>query len=374
MNTPNSLISAPAPLSLAETTTLPLLLKAFTGEAMERPPVWMMRQAGRYMHEYQAVRKRASFLEICKTPEIAIEVTLQPIEAFGFDASIVFSDILIPVEAMGLRLEFTDAQGPRFLDTVRSQEAVNALKIPDPWEDTGFVMKALQGLRREYSGTGIALIGFSGAPWTLACYAVEGQSWKTGGHIKSWLMEDPKAVHSLLEKLTQTVITYLCAQIEAGAEVLQLFDTWAGMVASQYYPEFVHAYHQKVIAGVKAKHPNVPILLFVKGSRGLLPLISQTGADGLSIDELTPLPQAREQVGPSLTLQGNLDSTALLVKNPDTLTPLVEAILKQSSPDKVMSRFIFNLGHGVLPPTPREHVQHVVKLVQSWSSSQQRFI
>jgi uroporphyrinogen decarboxylase len=342
-----------------------LLLDTFTNHPLPRPPIWMMRQAGRYMHEYQAVRQKHSFLDICKIPEVAIEVTCQPLDAFGFDASIIFSDILIPLEAMGLDLSVTDGLGPRFSNPVRNLAEIDALQAFDPSEKTPFLAAALQGMRKETDNRGITLIGFAGAPWTLASYAVEGMSWKTGATIKAWLYEDPAAIHHLLQRITDQLIPYLRYQADAGAQVLQLFDSWGGLLPTPYYREFIHNYQAQVIAALKQSHPQVPIILFVKGSRELLPTMAQAGADALSIDELTPLRSARQQVGNAVTLQGNLDSAALFIQQPERLDALVDDVLQQGMANNGQ-RFIFNLGHGVLPKTPRENVRRVVERVQAF--------
>jgi len=322
----------------------------------------MMRQAGRYMHEYQSVRKHYSFLDICKTPEVAVEVTLQPLRAFDFDASIIFSDILIPLESMGLDLSFSDGAGPQFSNPVRHVDDLNRLRTVDVREDCGFLADALTMMRQELNGTGIGLIGFAGAPWTLASYALEGRSWKTGRHSKQWLLQAPDAMHVLLQKITDVLIPYLCMQVEAGAQVLQLFDSWAGFVPTPYYHDFVMDYQNKVIEGVKKVHPTVPIILFVKNSRGLLEAMSTTPADAISIDDLTTMGDARTIIGPEKILQGNLDSAFLFSENQDALVAETQRILRESG----NQNFIFNLGHGVLPQTPRENVKRVVETVKAW--------
>jgi uroporphyrinogen decarboxylase len=354
-----------SPLPQVTCPERPYLLQVFDGTALSRPPVWMMRQAGRYMHEYQAIRQYYSFLDICKTPEVAVEVTLQPLRAFGFDASIIFSDILIPLEAMGLDLSFTDSQGPSFANPLRSAADVEAFHPVDVQERCGFLADALRMMHRELRGTGIALIGFAGAPWTLASYALEGKSWKTGQVTKALLLEDPRRLHTILQRITAMLIPYLCMQIEAGAEVLQLFDTWAGGVPTRFYQEFVMTYQNQVIEGVRARYPQIPIILFVKNSRGLLTQIEQSPAQALSIDELTDLTEARQVLGSQRILQGNLDSSFLFVQNEALLVAEVQRLLKANQGQP----FIFNLGHGVLPQTPCSNVKLVVDTVKAWSPS-----
>ncbi len=350
------------PTPFANTPTEPLLLRALKGETLERPPIWMMRQAGRYMPQYQAVRKRHSFLEICHTPEVAVEVTLQPLQQFGFDASIIFSDILIPLQAMGLELAFTDEKGPQFANPIRQVDELKRLHSFDPVTDCDFLMKSLQLMRRELEHTGIALIGFAGAPWTLASYALEGCSWKTGRFSKQWLFEQPEALHQLLATITAMVIDYCDAQIQAGAQVIQLFDTWAGNVPTAYYQAFVQTYQGQVIDALKVKHPTVPVILFVKHSRGLLPTMASLNADAFSIDELTTLTDARSLFAKDTVLQGNLDSTALFMSDKAKLKALTEATITQGG----RSHYVFNLGHGVLPQTPTENVALVVDTVKNW--------
>jgi uroporphyrinogen decarboxylase len=342
----------------------PLLLQAFSGYAMKRPPIWMMRQAGRYMHEYQAVRKHYSFLDICKTPEVAVEVTLQPLRAFGFDASIIFSDILIPLEAMGLELSFTDSHGPAFANPLRSKEDVARFHLFDVAEHCGFLGTALNMMRRELDHTDTTLIGFAGAPWTLASYALEGRSWKTGRYSKALLLENPALLHTILQRITDMIVPYLCYQVEQGAQVLQLFDTWGGLVPTPYLQEFVLDYQEQVMDRVKAECPTTPIVLFMKNSRGILPLLHASQADALSIDDLTPLSEARAILGNTRTLQGNLDSTFLFAENAPALVNETRRILHEGG----HGHFIFNLGHGILPQTPREHVRLVVDTVKTWKA------
>lgn len=353
------------PLPRLQTSDSPLLLDALAGKRLKRPPVWMMRQAGRYMHEYQAVRQHYRFLEICKIPEVAVEVTLQPLRAFGFDASIIFSDILIPLEAMGLDLSFTDSHGPAFANPLRSASDVARFQPVDVQESCGFLADALHLMRRELAQTGITLIGFAGAPWTLASYALEGKSWKTGQHTKALLIENPQRLHTILQRITDMLIPYLCMQVDAGAEVLQLFDTWGGLVPTRYYQDFVMHYQNQVIAGVKAQHPDIPIILFVKNSRGLLPTIASSPADAISIDDLTSLTEARAILGHDRILQGNLDSSFLFCEDESALVAEVHRILAEAGD----SHYIFNLGHGVLPQTPRSHVKLVVETIQAWHAN-----
>ena len=344
----------------ALTVTTPRLLKACRREALDRPPVWLMRQAGRYMHEYRAIREKVSFLDLCKNPQLAAEVSLQPYHEFGMDAVIMFSDILVPPEAMGLEVVFGDG-GPTFPNPIRSAADIDRLIIPDPVEKTGFVMEILRTLRGELKNDpDTALIGFAGAPWTLATYMIEGGGSKHFAHIKQFMAEQPEALEVLLDKLAQTVTLYLNAQIEAGAQVVQLFDTWGGILSREEAQRFVLPYHRRIIDGLNRK--DVGVILYVNNSRGLLGDIAEAGADVISIDTTTSLTEARQILGSQFALQGNLDPTALFGK-PETLEAQVKAMLLEGG----STGYIANLGHGILPPTPRENVRLFVDTVKAHS-------
>lgn len=337
----------------------PRLVRACRSEALDRPPVWLMRQAGRYMAEYRAIREKVSFLELCKNVDLAAEVSLQPYKAFGMDAVIMFSDILIPPEAMGLHVDFVD-KGPTIGNPIRSESDIDRLPIPDPLEKTGFVMDILGTLRRELADDPeTALIGFAGAPWTLATYMIEGGVSRNFTHIKTLMYENPKALHRLMDKLAQTLILYLNAQIEAGAQAVQLFDTWASLLSADQYRRFVLPYHQQVFAGLNRE--NTPTILYVNNSRGLLPLMAEAGADVISVDHLTPLSDARELVGERFALQGNLDPNALFAQ-PDVLEPMIHTMLQEAA--SAGGGYIANLGHGILPQTPVENVRLFVDTVK----------
>ncbi len=335
----------------------PRLVRACRHEALDRPPVWLMRQAGRYMAEYQAVRSKVSFLDLCKTPDLAVEVSLQPYQAFKMDGVIMFSDILVIPEAMGMTLEFTES-GPHFPNPLQGAADIERLSIPDPNEKMPFVMDILRTLRSELaSDPETALIGFSGAPWTLASYMLEGGTSRNFVHVKSLMYEQPQALHKLLDKLTQSVILYLNAQIEAGAQVVQLFDTWGGILPKEHYREFVLPYHQQIMDSLNREQ--APAILYVNNSRGLLPMLAEANPDVISVDHLTSLTDAREQVGNRFTLQGNLDSVALF-SSPEVLKPMVEAMLLEGG----TRNYIVNLGHGILPKTPVENVRLFVDTVK----------
>ena len=312
------------------------------------------------MSEYRAIREKVSFLELCKTPDLAAEVSLQPYNAFGVDAVIMFCDILIPAEAMGMTLDFTD-KGPQFLDPLRHADTVRALTVPDPTDKMGFVLQLLTQLRQELaSDPHTALIGFAGAPWTLASYMIEGGVSKNFAHLNQWLYNDPESLHWLLQKLADTVTAFLKAQIEAGAQVVQLFDTWGGIHNRAIYDEFIHPYQKAVIEAVK---PYAPVVLYVKNSMHVLDRMGETGADVISLDWRVGIEQARKQLGNAVALQGNLDPTAMLAK-PEVLKPMVATMLNEGG----TQGYIANVGHGLIPQTPPDNVRQVVAWVKAFRS------
>lgn len=336
----------------------PRLVRACFREPVDRPPVWLMRQAGRYLPEYRAVREQVTFLQLCKTPDLAVEVSLQPLRRFGMDGVIMFSDILVPVEAMGVPVDFPE-KGPHLPLPVRSAADVERLAVPDPVEKTGFVMTVLNRLREALrEQPDVALIGFAGAPWTLATYMVEGGVSRNFTAIKAMVYDEPERLHRLLDRIARTVTLYLNAQIEAGAQVVQLFDTWAGILPEALYREFVLPYHQQVISGLN-RGAGVPVILYVNQSRGLLPLLGQSGADVISVDALTSLTQARTILGRDVVLQGNLDPNALFAR-PEVLAPMIDDMLAEGG----TQGYIANLGHGILPQTPVDNVGLMVDRVK----------
>jgi uroporphyrinogen decarboxylase len=337
-----------------------LLIRAARGEAVERTPVWMMRQAGRYLPEYRAVRADTDFLTLCKTPELAVEVSLQPYRILGVDAVIMFSDILIPVEAMGQEVRLTEQKGPELPDPIRSREHVDRLIVPDPIEKTGFVMEIIRRLRRELGGA-VPLIGFAGAPWTLAAYMIEGGGSRTYAHVKRLMYTDPVTLHALLDRIANTIILYLNAQIEAGAEVIQLFDSWAGELSPQDYAEFALPYEQKIFESVNRK--DAPTILYINGSGTFLEAMATCGADVLSIDWRVNLEDARARVGPRLTLQGNLDPCVLL-STPEIITKKARELIQAGRGN----RHILNLGHGILPMTPVENARAFIEAAKGPSA------
>ena len=334
-------------------------LRACRGERTNYTPVWFMRQAGRYLPAYQAVRSRVSFLELCKRPDLCTEVTLQPVDIFGFDAAILFSDILIPMEAMGLQLEFHESKGPVFADPVRTQAAVDKLLIPDPEESLPFVLETIRMLRRALN---VPLIGFSGAPFTLATYLIEGGSSKVFLETKRMAYQQPELYHALLEKITRCTSLYLQAQAQAGAQVLQIFDSWAGVLAPGDFARFALPYVQSIIADLR-KMTDVPIIYFANNGATLLELSSTAGADVLGLDWRITLDSAARQAGDHV-LQGNLDPVALFLPK-DALEARIAAILAEGKMAK--KGHIFNLGHGILPQTPPEQVKIAVEAVHRLS-------
>jgi len=332
-----------------------LFLRACRFEPTERVPVWIMRQAGRYLPEYQAVRARHSFLEICKTPELAAEVSLQPLRALGVDAAIVFSDILIVAEAMGMALDVPDS-GPVLANPIRERADVQRLREFDPAKETRFVGDAIRLISRE-AGPEIPVIGFAAAPWTLACYIIEGQTRGDISTAKKMLHDEPEMIRDLLGRIARATIPYLESQIAAGAAAVQLFDTWAGELNREEYAAFALPAVQDVVDGLKDYEE--PRILFTKGSGPLLDLLIQSGADVLSVDAMTDLAEARRKLGRRAALQGNVDPSVLLGPIDDIRRAAREAVEKTGS-----AGHILNLGHGILPATPLENARAFVEAGQ----------
>ncbi|MBI5197761.1 MAG: uroporphyrinogen decarboxylase [Nitrospirae bacterium] len=340
-------------------------LRACRKEPLDYTPVWIMRQAGRYMKEYRDLRERVDFLTLCKTPELAAEATLLPIDLLGVDAAIIFSDILIPVEAMGLTVVFTEKKGPVFPEPVKTEEQVRRLIVPDPEEKTPFVMEAMRLVRRDLKDR-VPLIGFAGAPYTLATYLVEGETSRNFHQIKRWMYQSPALLQSLIEKLTRTVTLYLRAQIEAGAHAVQLFDTWAGMLSPDAFSEFALPCVRRIIQDLRASVPsNIPIIYFVNGGGTLLEKMVESGADVIGLDWRIDLADAKRRIGGRTALQGNLDP-CVLYASPDVIRQQVRKILQKYGRG---SGHIFNLGHGILPDTPVEHARALVEAVHEESAA-----
>jgi uroporphyrinogen decarboxylase len=331
-----------------------LFLRACRGEAVPRVPVWMMRQAGRYLPEYREIRAKHAFLEVCKTPELAVEVSLQPFRRLGVDAVIVFSDILIPAEAMGLKLELGDA-GPNLPEPVRSEVGVQRLREFDPEMETGFLMEAIRRIVREVGPT-VPVLGFAAAPWTLACYMVEGRTKEGFATVKSFLYHEPKAFRKLLFKIADATVDYLKAQIAAGAAAVQLFDTWCGELSLKDYEAIALPAVKEVIAGVGGQ---VPVIYYTKASHHLMAGVAESGANVLSVDWREDLGELRRTLGARMALQGNLDP-AILFGPPSKI--------RQATLEKVAALggvgHILNLGHGILQNTPVENAKLFIETGQ----------
>ena len=331
-----------------------LFLRAARCEPVPRLPVWMMRQAGRYLPEYREIRAKHSFLEVCKTPDLAVEVSIQPYRRLGVDAIIIFSDILIPAEAMGLPLELED-QGPNLPEPVRSEADVGKLHIFDPEKETGFLMEALRRTVKQ-AGPDVPVLGFAASPWTLACYMVEGRAKEGFATVKSFLYREPKVFRELLHKIAQATILYLKAQIAAGVSAVQLFDTWCGELDLHDYTEFVLPAVQEIISGLGDK---LPVIYYTKASHHLLPSVVRAGANVLSVDWRIPLNEVRKLAGPRVALQGNLDP-AILFAPPDKIRSATLSIVGEL----LGEGHIANLGHGILQHTPVENAQLFIETVQ----------
>lgn len=337
------------------------LIRAAFRQPVDRPPVWMMRQAGRYLPEYRAVRKQTDFLTLCKTPDLAAEVSLQPLDILGVDAVIMFSDILIPVEAMGMHLELTEGKGPVFETPIRTAEQIENLIIPDPTEKTPYALDTIRLLRKQINNA-VPLIGFAGAPFTLASYMVEGGTSKNFAELKRMMYAAPEVLHKLLDKLADVITIYLNAKIEAGAQAIQLFDTWAGELTPQAYAEFALPYEQKVFAGLK--RDGVPTLMYINGCGNILEQMATTGADVLSIDWRIDIADARRRLDAAgfahLALQGNLDPCILLGSRATISSAVQEILAKAGGVGHIM-----NLGHGILPMVPVENARTFIETVKS---------
>ncbi len=350
-------------------------LKACRRQPADRTPVWFMRQAGRYMPEYRAIRERYGFLEMVKTPELAAEITLQPLRAFAVDAAIIYADILPPLEGMGLCLSYAKGEGPVIHNPLRAPADIAALAQPDPRETVGYTLEAIRLVRRELGAT-LPLIGFSGAPFTLASYAIEGGGSREYRRTKQLMHRQPDAWHALMAKLARLVSDYALAQLAAGADAIQLFDSWAGALAPDDYAEFVLPYVQQIVAAIKrhepttqdqapgAGGPGAPVIYFGTDMSGMLGMLRHTGADVVGLDWRIALDDAWAQLGPGVAVQGNLD--------PHTLFGPWEAIERRAAAilDRAAGRpgHIFNLGHGILTETPVEHVARLADFVHEYSS------
>jgi len=337
------------------------LIRALLREPVDRTPVWMMRQAGRYLPEYRATRERAgSFIKLMQNPDMACEVTLQPLERFPLDAAILFSDILTIPDAMGLGLYFVPGEGPKFERTLRSKADIDALPSPDIEDDLGYVPEAVRRIRKALDGR-VPLIGFTGSPWTLATYMVEGGSSKDFARIKGMAWEDPEALDALMDRLVVTITDYINAQIRAGAQAVQIFDTWGGVLTPAHYRRFSLEPMARIIEGLIREQDGrrVPVILFTKGGGPWLEAMAETGCDALGLDWTVDIGQARERVGHRVALQGNLDPAALNA-SPARIREAVAEILASYGHG---SGHVFNLGHGITPQIPPEHAGAMIDAV-----------
>ena len=344
--------SAPAKLTATER-----FLRTCRGEPVDRPPVWLMRQAGRYLPEYREVRKGVTFLEMCRDVDRAVEVSLQPIDLVGSEAVIMFQDIFTPIPGMGVDLDF--APGPVLAEPIRSAEQVDKLRVPEPRESVPFVFEILKTLRRELEGRQVPLLGFAGAPFTLAAYMVEGSGSKDFAHVKRMMYREPAILNALLDKLTESSVGYLNAQIEAGAQAVQIFDTWAGLLTAAEYREWVLPRHQEIAQRVN--RDQAPLILYINNGAHLLDDSVESGVDVLSLDWRVDLADAARRHGQRVALQGNMDPSVLAAP-PEKIAAMVRDLARDAAPAK---GYVANLGHGCLPGTPVEGVRAFTEAVRS---------
>ena len=340
-------------------------LRALLREPVDYTPVWMMRQAGRYLPEYRATREKAgSFMDLCKNAELACEVTIQPLERFPLDAAILFSDILTIPDAMGLGLRFAQGEGPVFDKPVRTEADVKRLFVPDPEGELQYVMNAVRTIRKELNGR-VPLIGFSGSPWTLATYMVEGCGTKEYSKVKGMMFDRPDLMHTLLDTVAQSVTSYLNAQIAAGAQAVQIFDTWGGVLTPRDYREFSLRYMQQIVAGLTREKDGrkVPVILFTNGGGPWLEDMAATGCDALGLDWTIDIGDARRRVGNKVALQGNMDPSTLYA-SPERIRAEVATILESYGSG---NGHVFNLGHGIHQHVDPEHAKAFIEAVHELS-------
>ena len=336
-----------------------LFLRALKGETVSRPPVWMMRQAGRYLPEFMEIKNKYDFFTRCRTPELASEITVQPIRRFGMDAAILFSDILVIPQAMNIEVEMKPDFGPFLPNPVRDQKAVDRVLIPDVDIELGYVMEAIKATKEKLNNA-IPLIGFAGSPWTILCYVVQGQGSKNFDKAKAFCFKNPEAAHQLLQKITDTTIAYLKAKVRAGVDVVQVFDSWGGMLSPEDYQEFSWKYIQQIIDALKEM---VPVIAFGKGCWFALREMSQSGASALGVDWTCSARNARYLSGGNITLQGNFDPSRLL-SPPAEIKKRVHQMINEFGKD----RYIVNLGHGILPNIPLENAKAFVDAVKEYET------
>ncbi|HBW58377.1 MAG TPA: uroporphyrinogen decarboxylase [Oscillatoriales bacterium UBA8482] len=338
---------------MTESTEIPYLLRATRGEKLDRPPVWMMRQAGRYLKAYRDLREKyPSFRDRSEKTDIAVEISLQPFRAFQPDGVILFSDILTPLPGIGIDFDIIESKGPIINPPIRSLEQVEKLYPIQPEETLPFIQEILQTLRREV-GNQSTVLGFVGAPWTLAAYAVEGKSSKDYAIIKKMAFSEPAILHKLLEKIADAIAVYVRYQIDSGAQVIQMFDSWAGQLSPQDYEVFALPYQKRVVDQVKQTHPDTPLILYINGSSGLLERMAKIGFDFISVDWMVDMADARQRMGKNVGVQGNLDPCILFGSKENIRDRILDTIRKAGNQGHIL-----NLGHGVLPNTPEENVAY----------------
>ena len=343
------------------------MIKALLRQPTDTTPVWIMRQAGRYLPEYRETRKKAgSFLDLCKNKELACEVTMQPLRRFDLDAAILFSDILTIPDAMGLGLYFAEGEGPKFERPVRSERDIDQLQVPDPSGNLRYVTDAVSLIRNELDGK-VPLIGFSGSPWTLSTYMVEGGSSKDFRYVKGMMYENPVAMHRLLDTLAQSVVAYLNAQIEAGAQAVMIFDTWGGALSPQAYRSFSLDYMQQIVSQLKRNHDGqtIPVTLFTKGGSQWIEATASTGCDAIGLDWTINIDEAKKRVGSKVALQGNMDP-CILYASPEAIRAAVKDIITRfgTGPGHV-----FNLGHGIHPAVNPDHLGVLIDAVHEFGQT-----
>ena len=334
-----------------------LFLKALKGETVERPPVWMMRQAGRYLPEFMELRKKYDFFTRCQTPELASEITVQPIRRYGMDAAILFSDILVIPQAMDIEVQMKPNFGPYLPNPIRSQADLDKVIVPDIQDTLGYVMDAIT-MTKEKLNDEVPLIGFAGSPWTLLCYCVEGQGSKSFDKARGFCFTQPKAAHELLQKITDTTIAYLKAKVKAGVNAVQVFDSWGGMLSPQDYQEFSWKYIQQIVDALKDE---APVIVFGKGCWFALKDMANSGASAVGVDWTCSAQNARYLTGGNITLQGNFDPARLL-SPPSTIKEMVTQMIRDFGKDK----YIVNLGHGILPNIPVENAKAFIDAVKEY--------
>ncbi|CDM98025.1 MAG: uroporphyrinogen decarboxylase [Limnospira sp. PMC 1291.21] len=338
---------------MTDSTQTPYLLRAARGEVLDRPPVWMMRQAGRYMKAYRDLREQyPSFRDRSEKTDIAVEISLQPFRAFAPDGVILFSDILTPLPGIGIDFDIVESKGPIIDPPIRTQSQIDQLHPIEPEASLPFIREILQTLRREVANKA-AVLGFVGAPWTLAAYAIEGKSSKDYTIIKSMAFSEPAMLHQFLGKLASAIATYACYQIDSGAQVVQMFDSWAGQLSPQDFETFALPYQQQVVKQVKAKHPDTPLILYINGSAGILERMGKSGVDLISVDWTVDMAEARNRIGHHLGVQGNIDPCVLFGSKETIRDRILETIRKAGNQGHIL-----NLGHGVLQKTPEENVAY----------------